>query len=179
MAPPSDPYAPRPSPSAEDLGAWMTEYGPALRRFFSKRVGPTEADDLVQDVFLRLQARAAGEELENVERYLFRIANNVVVDRHRYEAIRAVSYMDPSDAAFDLPDELSPERSLMARQALDQLSGAIRELPPRTREAFVFHRFEEMTYPAIARRMGISVTGVEKLIKRALAQLAVKVERRR
>jgi RNA polymerase sigma factor (sigma-70 family) len=67
----------------------------------------------------------------------------------------------------------------VAKQTLDQLAAALRELPPRTREAFIFHRFEEMTYPAIAERMGISINGVEKLIKRALAQLAAKVERRR
>jgi RNA polymerase sigma factor (sigma-70 family) len=179
MAPPSDPHAQGAAFPADDVGAWMAEYGPALRRFFSKRVGASDADDLVQEVFLRLQARAAGDPVENVERYLFRIANNVLVDRHRHEASHAMAYVDPLDAAFDITDEVSPERVLMARQSLGQLSLALRELPPRTREAFIFHRFEEMTYPVIARRMGISVTGVEKLIKRALAQLAVKVERRR
>ena len=179
MALSSEPPVAAAAVSAEDVGAWMVEYGPALRRFFSKRVGAGEADDLVQEVFLRLQARAAGEALENVERYLFRIANNVLVDRHRHQTSHAISYVDPLDGLFDVADELSPERTLMARQTLSQLSLALRELPPRTRDAFIFHRFEEMTYPVIAKRMGISVNGVEKLIKRALAQLAVKVERRR
>ena len=41
---------------------------------------------------------------------------------------------------------------------------ALRELPPRAREAFIFHRFEELSHPAIARRMGISVVAVRKLI---------------
>lgn len=179
MGLPSDPAASRAALSADDLGAWMADYGPALRRFFTKRVGAGEADDLVQEVFVRLQARAAGEAVENVERYLFRIANNVIVDRHRHETSHALTYLDPSDGALDLPDEVSPERALAAKQALEQLGAAIRDLPPRTREAFIFHRFEEMTYPVIARRMGISITGVEKLIKRALAQLADKVEQRR
>jgi RNA polymerase sigma-70 factor (ECF subfamily) len=179
MALPSDPPVPDAASCADDVGAWMAQYGPALRRFFSKRVGASEAEDLVQEVFLRLQARAAGEPVENVERYLFRIANNVLVDRHRHAASHGLAYVDPLDAAFEIADEVSPERALMAKQTLGQLSIALRELPPRTREAFIFHRFEEMTYPVIARRMGISVTGVEKLIKRALAQLSVKVERRR
>ena len=179
MALPSDPPASRAALSADDVGAWMVEYGPALRRFFSKRAGASDAEDLVQEVFLRLQARAAGDAVENVERYLFRIANNVLVDRHRHQASHGLAYADPIDVAFQLADDVSPERALVAKQTLGQLSIALRELPPRTREAFIFHRFEEMTYPVIARRMGISVTGVEKLIKRALAQLAVKVERRR
>ena len=179
MALPSDPHVSRAALSADDVGAWMAEYGPALRRFFTKRGGGGDAEDLVQEVFLRLQARAAGDAVENAERYLFRIANNVLVDRHRHEASHGLTYVDPLEAAFDVVDEVSPERALMAKQTLGQLSIALRELPPRTREAFIFHRFEEMTYPVIAKRMGISVTGVEKLIKRALAQLAVKVERRR
>ena len=179
MALPSDPPVARAALSADDVGAWMVEYGPALRRFFSKRAGAADAEDLVQEVFLRLQARAAGDAVENVERYLFRIANNVLVDRHRSEASHGLTYADPIDLAYQLADDVSPERTLVAKQTLGQLSVALRELPPRTREAFIFHRFEEMTYPVIARRMGISVTGVEKLIKRALAQLALKVERRR
>jgi RNA polymerase sigma factor (sigma-70 family) len=179
MAQPPDRLVPEPPPPAEDVGAWMAEYGPALRRFFSKRVGAHDAEDLVQEVFLRLQARAAGEAVENVERYLFRIANNALVDRFRHEASHGLTLVDPLDAAFEVADEVSPERTLMAKQTLSQLSVALRELPPRTRDAFIFHRFEEMTYPVIASRMGISVNGVEKLIKRALAQLSVKVERRR
>ncbi|HYG26287.1 MAG TPA: sigma-70 family RNA polymerase sigma factor [Caulobacteraceae bacterium] len=162
-----------------DVGAWMAEYGQALRWFFTKRVGQGEAEDLVQEVFLRLQARARGEAVENVERYLFRIANNVLVDRFRHEASHGTALADPMDFGFDVADEMSPERALMAKQTLSQISVALRELPPRTRDAFIYHRFEEMTYPLIARRMGISVNGVEKLIKRALAQLAQKVERRR
>ena len=179
MAQPPEPSASSAALPAEDVGAWMAEYGPALRRFFSKRVGPSDAEDLVQEVFLRLQARAWGDTVENVERYLFRIANNVLVDRHRHEASHGLAYIDPLDAAFEIADEVSPERLLIAKQMLGQLSIALRELPPRTRDAFIFHRFEEMTYPVIAKRMGISVNGVEKLIKRALAQLSVKVERRR
>jgi RNA polymerase sigma factor (sigma-70 family) len=179
MALPPEPSVPDPAMQAGDVGAWMAQYGGALRRFFRKRVGATDADDLVQEVFLHLQARAMGDEVENVERYLFRIANNVLVDRHRFEARRGFGKVDPLDAAFDIGDEVSPERVLMAKQTLGQLSIALRELPPRTRDAFIFHRFEEMTYPVIARRMGISVNGVEKLIKRALSQLAIKMERRR
>jgi RNA polymerase sigma factor (sigma-70 family) len=179
MALPPQKALPDPPPQAGDVGAWMAEYGQALRRFFTKRVGPVDADDLVQEVFLRLQARATGEAVENVERYLFRIANNVLVDRYRHEASHGVALADPMDFGFDVADEMSPERTLMAKQTLNQISVALRELPPRTRDAFIYHRFEEMTYPVIARRMGISVNGVEKLIKRALAQLAQKVERRR
>ena len=48
---------------------------------------------------------------------------------------------------------------------------ALKTLPPRTRQAFILHRFEEMTYVSIARQMGITTISVGKLIKRALRKL--------
>lgn len=154
-------------------------FGPGLRRYFAKRAGGAEAEDLVQEVFVRLQARAAGGTVDNVERYLFAIANNVLVSRHRYEAARVLSRQGPLTEALQPVEDLTPERVLIGKQEYQRMIVALRKLPPRAREAFIFHRFEEMTYPVIAQRMGISITGVEKLIKRALAQLAVKMERRR
>ena len=65
----------------EQVGQWVLDYAPALRRYFMKKVSATEADDLVQDVFLALQVRGAASEIENVEGYLFRTAANVLVRR--------------------------------------------------------------------------------------------------
>ena len=66
----------------------------------------------------------------------------------------------------------------IGRQEYDRMIVALRELPPRAREAFIFHRFEEMSHPAIARRMGISVVGVRKLIARAVQRIAEIMEAR-
>ncbi len=168
---------PNPSPNEppalreEDLRAWMIEYGPALRRFFERRVGAGEAEDLVQDVFLHLQARAVGGAVENVERYLFRIANNVLVSRHRHLAAKGRALEEALHEALEPVETISSERVLIGRQEVARAIAAMKDLPPRTREAFIFHRFNEMTYPAIARRMGISVSAVGQLIARALEKL--------
>ena len=66
----------------EDLRAWMVLYGPALRRYFLKKASASEAEDLVQDVFLAMQSRGAGAAIENVEGYLFRTAANVLARRY-------------------------------------------------------------------------------------------------
>ena len=72
---------------AEELGVWMAQYGPGLRRFFRRRVGPAEAEDMVQDVFLAMSARQ-GDPVDNIEGYLFRIATNLVARRQGREAGR-------------------------------------------------------------------------------------------
>ena len=60
---------------------------------------------------------------------------------------------------------------LEARDMLRRIEAAIGELPDRTREIFMAHRFEDLTYPEIARSMGISVKTVEKHISLALREL--------
>jgi len=158
-----------------EVRGWLAQYGPALRRYFRRRAGAVEAEDLVQEVFVRLVARSRGEAVEDVERYLFRIANNVLISRHRHASalVRRADEapLEPADAA----DEISPERALIGKQALSALALAVRDLPPRTREAFVYHRFEELTYAAIAERMSISASGVEKHIQRAMEHILMKM----
>ncbi len=156
---------------AEDLRQWMAAYGPALLQFFRRRVGHAEAEDRVQDVFLAMSART-GAPVENIEGYLFRIATNLIAKKRGREAVRS-----DLEAMLETPESLSPERILMTRQEAVEVLAAIRKLPPRTREAFIFHRFEEMTYPEIARRLGVSVSAVKQLIARAIRLITAERKR--
>jgi len=146
-----------------DLETWMLRYGPGLRRYFLKRVSPAEADELVQDVFLAMHRRGGAAPVENVQGYLFTIAAHLLAKRRG----TATSLLDGDVGGVD--ESLSPERILISRQEVTRVIVAIKNLPPRTREAFVLHRFENMTYSAIARQLGISVSAVGKLVARALA----------
>jgi len=76
-------------------------------------------------------------------------------------------------------EERSPERILMGKESLERLLASVEDLPPRAREALLLHRFEEATYAAVARRMGITVSAVERLITRALRQITASLEERR
>ena len=61
---------------------------------------------------------------------------------------------------------------LSGKESLAGVLAAIEKLPPRCREAFVLHRFENLSYPLIAHRMGISISAVEKHIAEAMARLS-------
>ena len=155
----------------QDLRAWMVQYGPALRRYFMKRASVAEAEDLVQDVFLSMQARGGGAQIDNVEGYLFRTAATVLVDEHRYDTLGLRQHAALSEDLEPI-DDFSPERILIGQENLDQIMAAVHALPPRVSEAFIFHRFEEMTYPEIARRLGVSVSAVKQLVARAIRQVS-------
>ena len=113
---------------------------------------------------------------ESVRGYLFRPAANVLVTHHRRSRAQGWGRLDPLEDFPDPLDDLSPERVLIGRQAVDRVSRALQELPPRARQAFLLHRFEELTYSVIAQRMGISVKAVEALMTRAMQRLGELVE---
>ena len=160
--------------AAHDLHGWSVRYGPALRAYFGKKVGPAEAEDLAQEVFLAMQARGPLEETEHVNRYLFRVAANVLAKRYRRGGWDWSGHAELDDV--QLEDVISPERSLIAKQTLGRLLEALKELPPRSAQAFALHRFDEMTYGEIATHMGISVKAVEALMKRALEKITARLE---
>jgi RNA polymerase sigma-70 factor (ECF subfamily) len=155
----------------------MVQFGPALRRYFLRRANAADADDLVQDVFLSLQSRGGGAEIDNVEGYLFRTAANVLGMRRRKGGWRWGSQEDLENVD-GLVDELSPERILISRQALEQVVRALADMPPRTAQAFFLYRFGHLSQEAVARRMGVSVKAVEKFLRKALRHLLDHVEPR-
>lgn len=157
-------------PEGEDLHAWAVQYGPALRRYFLRRAGGADVDDLVQEVFLMLQARGATSAIENVEGYLFRTAANVLGQRYRRSSW-PWGRQEDVEQVESLADDLSPERILIGKQALDTMMKALRDLPPRSAQAFILYRFEHLPQDEIARRMGVSVKAVEALLQRALQRL--------
>lgn len=160
----------------KDIVAWIATYGPGLRRFFGRRAAAVDVDDLVQDVFLRLQSARTKSPIENVERYLFTVARHILISRHRADSARGHLNLTPYEDAPEIADNLSPERIVAARQEYARVLQSILDLPPRARAAFQLHRFENLTYRAIAVRMGISRESVKELMQRAIDRVSQDLE---
>jgi RNA polymerase sigma factor (sigma-70 family) len=158
---------------AASVGDLMARYGTAIRHFFARRVpSPADADDLTQKVFERMINRGDSEHIGNPQGYLFQVAANLLTERARAGARRRTFLADgiPADAAEPV-EELSPERILLGKEAYERILIALRELPTRVRAVFVLARFEELKAPEIANRLGVSVSTVEKDMRRAVAHL--------
>lgn len=158
----------------ETLRAWMAEYGPALRRYFLKRAPAPDAEDLVQDVFVAMQVHGELEDPGKAGRYLFRVAANVLARRHRNRALTGLH--EVLDEEGGIIDPLSPERVLIDKERLGRLMRALDELPPRMSEAFMLHRFEEMGYREVGRRMDLSPRTVENFVARAMKRIWLALE---
>lgn len=152
-------------------------YGQAVRRFFSRRLRDgADVEDLTQEVFARLLKRAEIGDIANIEGYLFHTAANLLRERARKAQRR------PGDGAAEFDSDLvendedfSPERILLGREAYARMVEALQELPERARTIFVLNRFEELSAAEIARRLGVSVSTVEKDMMRAIAHLKARL----
>lgn len=153
-------------------------YRAPLRGFFSKRVkDAAEVDDLTQEVFLHLLRRARGAPIEHVEQYVFQVAANALRDWRRRREVRDQDAHESFDAEIHQPaTEISPERVLLGREAIERVTAVLRGLPERTRDVFVLRALEQRKYAEIAELMGISVRAVEKHMAKALAQLGCAME---
>ena len=133
--------------------------------------GAPDADDVAQDTCVRALDLPAPSNVRDPIRYLFRIARNLVIDRRRKRARDALLSESLAVLEYGSSDPADPERILAGKQDLARVLSAIDSLPPRCREAFTLHRFGGLSYAAIARRMGVSTSMVEKHIAEAMLRL--------
>lgn len=154
-------------------------YRDVLRRYFlRRRLRDLDVEDAVQEVFAKLAQRAGVADLEKLDAYLFETAANVATDYYRRATVRCVQQHDLYDDALHAIEEFSPERHHLGREELARLLKALNELPERTRHIFVLARLEHMKHPEIAKRLGVSVSAVEKHVVKAASHLVQRIGRR-
>lgn len=156
----------------------LTRYYRELLNFLSRAVNDRHAAaDLAQESYMRVLAlQQSGEQVAEPRALLYRTARNLVIDRHRRGAVRGQAFESDADddGGADVFDTLSapaasePETAAMSAQAVGAMLAVIAELPLRCREAFILHKFDGLPQAEVARRMGISVTMVERHIKLAM-----------
>jgi RNA polymerase sigma factor (sigma-70 family) len=144
----------------------MDELTERLRRFIRARVASRQdAEDVIQEAYLRVLRYSAENVVENRERLLFSAARNLAIDSGRRLKAREKNAADW--AVLTVADWPASDEVVDARQRLTYVAEAITTLPPRCREVFLMHRIDGLSYSQIARKLCITVSAVEKHIARA------------
>jgi len=144
--------------------AWR-QHKAEIRGFLSNRAGSAaEADDLLQDVFLK--ALSQGTDfcgLDNPRAWLFHVARNLLVDRLRL-----------TKEQVPLPDDLRAESNTES-VPVDLLSHCLprvlTELSPEDREAVLLCDMQGMTQKDYAQHLGISLPAAKSRVQRARRRL--------
>ncbi|BBM69798.1 RNA polymerase sigma factor [Rhodothermus marinus] len=138
----------------------------------ARRLGEeAAAQDVVQDVFLKLwERRAHWKVYGNVEAYLHQAVCNRVRDYQRRARLRKGLEV-PLEPRHDVMGRSSPESRLLLRERYRLLEAELARMPRRMRTAFVLSRWYGYRHPEIARLMHISPRTVEVHVRRALRRL--------
>ena len=156
----------------------------SIRRFLAARVGIAhEADDLLQELFLKISRFEPAEEVRDPVSYLFRTAMNLAHDRRR-ERQRAVSreasWADARHVtvgAETVDETPSAEAAYGARQRLAAVHKALEEVSVQCRRVFVLHKLEGLSHQQVSVKLGISRSTVEKHMHTALRHLIERIGR--
>ena len=142
------------------------KFSPRLEAFAQKYTNDTnEAEDIVQDVFLKLWERR--ELLDNISltSFLFMMVRNSCLNHLKHRQIADTETAERLYAADFVPD---PSSLLIQKELSDSIDQIMEELPPKCKEAFVLSRLNGLKNREIAEHMAITEKVVEKHITRAL-----------
>jgi len=160
------------------LAAYMERRADLVRFFTLRLKSPAAAEDLVQDIYLRLDAVSPDADVRNAAGYLYRLGSNLMLDRLRGErraAARDHEWRDTQHTLVgdeEVSDAPRADDAVAARQRLAAVVALVQEMPETTRKVFRLHKFEGMSHAEVAQAMGISRSAVEKHVMNVLRRLS-------
>jgi len=138
----------------------------ALRR---RGRSEAEAEDLVQDAYLRVASYAKENHVERVEGLFMKTAINLSIDAHRASENRGdvvlleeVVLVDPKPGVED---------ELLGRERCARLDVCLARLPDRTRQMIMEHRMDGLSYEEIARKHKLHVSTVQQQVSKGMFQV--------
>ena len=144
------------------------------RRIGAQLRSSEEAHDLVQDAFARLLGAGTRHALDRPEAFLNRIVRNLLIDRSRRLATRALHVA--IDEANEPVVRATQGDAIELQQMKDRYRAAVAALPERMREVFLLHRVEGLGYKEIAAKLEISTRTVEWHVAEAIVRIGRSLE---
>lgn len=130
-----------------------------------------KAEDLVQDLFVRLWEKGLNEELreETVRSYLYVSVRNMAM-RRRAEGDRIVHLPDLS-----VVERVWEDEDLSHKELIEKVLNELEQLPGRSREILECVHLKDMSYADTAETLGVAVSTVKTLLVRSLKHLRDKL----
>jgi RNA polymerase sigma-70 factor (ECF subfamily) len=148
------------------------EFQPRIRRYLDRLVGPSEAEDVAQEVFAKVsQALPQFRGDSSISTWIYRIATNAAYDRLRSRSFHREGDV-PIDNGAPVHDQ-SPgaEETLVRGEMNECISGYIARLPASYRSVVILSEHEGLTNQEIAAALGVSIDTVKIRLHRARARL--------
>ena len=135
------------------------------------------AEDLVQEVFIKVWEKRAEIKMETVKSLLYIIANNLMINHFKHQQV--VGNHQSSEGKKRLSEYNSPQFVLEEKEFEKKLNRVLDALPDGCREVFLMNRIDKLKYAEIAERLDLSVKAIEKRMSKAISiiknQLGLKI----
>jgi len=146
------------------------QYSDAIFRHCVFRVSDREkAKDIAQGTFVRLWGyMSQGKEIDNMRAFLYRIANNLIIDEYRKKKEDSLDKMRDEEG-FDIGFE--PRHDIEAKDDYVRAQALLERLPEKYREALVMRHIDGLSVKDIARLTHESENVISVRIHRAIEKL--------
>jgi RNA polymerase sigma-70 factor (ECF subfamily) len=137
---------------------------PSLMRYL-RRNWRNEGDiaDLRQEVYLKLYASARnGEIILNTKAFVFTVARNHLINCVKRSKIISIEHVADLEASIVLADNITPDRTLLARDEVRRLHAGLSNLPPRCQQVVRLRKIEGLTTREVADKLKVSLDTVEQ-----------------
>ena len=140
-------------------------YAKDIRRFlFFKTQDLDKAEDILQEVFIKLWENCSKVDYDKVKSYIYSIANNMFLNEVKHQkVVQNYNKHNKNESTNE-----SPEFIMLEMEFMEKLESTIDNLPEKQREVFLMNRIEKKKYKEIALLLDISVKAVEKRMHQAL-----------
>lgn len=145
-----------------------------LLRFLRARGGGEAAEDLLQELWLRLAAAPDPAAASGLG-YMMRAADRLMIDRYRSERQATLREKAWAEAQPGVAEGIAPvpgpEREIAARQEVARIERVLAGLAPRAAAILRRHRIDGFTQREVAAEFGVSLSTVESDLRRAYAAI--------
>lgn len=149
--------------------------GSVYRYLLCLSMSSSEADEIVQEIFLRLyQHLIAGGKDDNLRGWVFRVAHNISINeikrRKHAEEIRSKRWCDLTRSS-GVDSAPSPEEALLRKETMARVQAAVLALSEQQKEC-LYLRAEGLRYREIAEILGVTVSTVAESLRRAIKKIS-------
>jgi RNA polymerase sigma-70 factor (family 1) len=156
-----------------DFDNIFTRWYEPVRNFVYYKSGDIQvAEDIAQDVFLKIWEKREGIRIETVKSLLYKVATNLFLNRMEHHKV-LLKFIPPDPSEMKVA---GPDFELEMKEFDKKLQTALTDLDEKQRTVFLMNRIDGFTYLQIAETMGLSVKAIEKRMEKAIAFLKKRIE---